>query len=401
MNDIPAAKSAPNIVVGLLWHSLASGNLGVIALTFSQIAIVKEAAAKAGKNLTIKIFGWQLDGSIPTPPEFSGIEYIGLNAKQLLNPTSAFHKMLATCQVVLDVGEGDSFSDIYGLKRLLYLCLSKRFAGANGRQLILSPQTIGPFNSTKSTFLARWALARVTRAFARDPMSKQWLDQNGQSAKSDVAIDMAFRLPFTKRPKQSTRIQIGLNVSGLLYSGGYSGQNELGLSLDYAALTHKIIEWALNLPDTDVWLVPHVMSRDLPAEDDVHVSQQLIQQYPALKLAGPFNNPCDAKTFMSGLDFFAGGRMHACIGAFSAGVPTVPLAYSRKFNGLFSSLDYPVLVDCKTMTTDVAFTLLVESFADRENLSKFIIKGNRAAQSKLVCYVDYLAESLAGFKSHV
>lgn len=296
-------KHKSDIVVGLLWHSMASGNLGVVALTFSQIAIVKEAAEKAGKNVKIKVFGWQLDGSVPTPAEFSEIEYVGLNAKQLLNPNSAFHSALSSCQVVLDVGEGDSFSDIYGLKRLLYLCLSKRIAGANGRQLILSPQTIGPFSSASSKLLARWALASATRVFARDPLSKQWLDQHGQADKSEVAIDMAFRLPFTKRARESDRTQIGLNVSGLLYAGGYSGKNELGLSLDFVELTHKIIEWALEVPDADVWLVPHVMSRDIPEEDDVHASRKLIERYPRLKLAGPFDNPCDAKTFMSGLDF--------------------------------------------------------------------------------------------------
>lgn len=387
--------------IGLLWHSMASGNLGVVALTFSQIAIVREAAEAAGQRVKIKVFGWKLDGAIPTSPEFSDIEYIGLDAKQLLNPKSAFHKALSTCQVVLDVGEGDSFSDIYGLKRLVYLSLSKRFAGTAGRKLILSPQTIGPFSTPTSRVLARWALASATRVFARDPLSKDWLDQNGQSEKSDVAIDMAFRLPFTKREKQGDAIQIGLNVSALLYSGGYSGKNELGLTLDFVALTHKIIEWTLTLPDAEIWLVPHVMSRDIPGEDDVYVSKKLIEQYPRLKLAGPFNNPCDAKTFMSGLDFFAGGRMHACIGAFSAGVPTVPLAYSRKFNGLFASLDYPVLVDCKAMTTVDAFTHVTNAYGDRANLTQFVASGIQKAHLKLAGYVEFITRTFAGSGQHV
>lgn len=386
--------------IGLLWHSMASGNLGVVALTYSQIAIVREAAQAAGQKINIKVFGWQLDGAIPTSPEFSDIEYIGLNAKQLLNPRSAFHKALATCQVVLDVGEGDSFSDIYGFKRLLYLSLSKRFAAAAGRKLILSPQTIGSFSTLTSRVLARWALASATRIFARDPLSKEWLDQNGQADKSDVAIDMAFRLPFTKREKQGNTVQIGLNISALLYSGGYSGKNELGLSLDFAALTHKIIEWALALPDSEVWLVPHVMYRDNHEEDDVYVSRKLIEQYPRLQLAGPFNNPCDAKTFMSGLDFFAGGRMHACIGAFSAGVPTVPLAYSRKFNGLFASLDYPVLVDCKAMSTDEGFTHFTKAYEDRTNLAKFVGAGKQAAHAKLACYLEFIEQTFAKLGRH-
>ncbi|KXB30544.1 hypothetical protein AT959_14555 [Dechloromonas denitrificans] len=400
MTNNTSHQSTRSIIVGLLWHSMASGNLGVVALTFSQIAIVKEAAERAGKTVKIKVFGWQLDGSIPMPDGFEEIEYIGVNAKALLSPGSYLRKSLTSCQVVLDVGEGDSFSDIYGLKRLVYLCLSKRLAGAGGRRMILSPQTIGPFSTTSSAILARWALASATQVFARDPLSKQYLDENGQVTKSQEAIDMAFRLPFVKRAKQGGRIQIGLNVSGLLFAGGYSGKNELGLTLDFVELTHRTIEWALALPDADVWLIPHVMSRDIPEEDDVHASKKLISQYPRLQLAGPFNNPCDAKTFMSGLDFFVGGRMHACIGAFSAGVPTVPLAYSRKFNGLFASLKYPVLVDCKKMSVGEAFSTMTKAYDEREKLALDVGAGIRLAHEKLACYVDYVAQTLLEQRCH-
>ena len=34
-------------------------------------------------------------------------------------------------------------------------------------------------------------------------------------------------------------------------------------------------------------------------------------------------------------DFFIGSRMHACISALSQGIPTVGLAYSKKFRGVF------------------------------------------------------------------
>ena len=49
---------------------------------------------------------------------------------------------------------------------------------------------------------------------------------------------------------------------------------------------------------------------------------------------------------MASLDLFMGARMHACIGAFSAGVPTLLLAYSRKFSGLFKeTLGYDYVTD--------------------------------------------------------
>jgi polysaccharide pyruvyl transferase WcaK-like protein len=52
----------------------------------------------------------------------------------------------------------------------------------------------------------------------------------------------------------------------------------------------------------------------------------------------------EAKSYISGMDLFIGARMHATIAAISSGVPVIPFSYSRKFEGLFSSLGYPYVV---------------------------------------------------------
>lgn len=378
------------VTVGLLWHSGASGNLGVVALTLSQMAIVKSAAGRAGVEVEFIIFGWKIDGSIKPPAEFDGIEYVGLGAKEIFNPFSVFRKELKRCRFVLDVGEGDSFSDIYGLKRLAFLSVSKLVAGGGGRTLVLSPQTLGPFSSFAGHKLGQLGLLRAAKIFARDPLSKKWLDDNGYEVYSAESIDMAFRLPFELKPRDPSRLRIGLNISGLLYSGGYGGKNSLKLKLDFAELTHKLIDWATNVQKSEVWLISHVTSRSIPEEDDSAVADKLIKQFPLLKKAPAFNSPVEAKTFMSQLDFFVGARMHACIGAFSAGVPTVPLAYSRKFNGLFSSLGYPVLVDCLVHTTDEGYKLVLDAFESRGAITHCVEEGKRLAEKKLSGYEKYL-----------
>ena len=51
------------------------------------------------------------------------------------------------------------------------------------------------------------------------------------------------------------------------------------------------------------------------------------------------------------MNFFIGSRMHATIAAFSSNVPVFPLAYSRKFNGLFlDTLQYPYMGDLKVQS---------------------------------------------------
>ncbi len=206
---------------------------------------------------------------------------------------------------------------------------------------------------------------------------------------------MAFCLPFDRQPKASgVTKRIGINVSALLYFGGYGGGNSLGLSLDFKELTHRIVAWALAVPDAEVWLIPHVMSRDIPEEDDPTAAREVQRLYPKVRIAGPFSGPTEAKSFMSGLDFFTGGRMHACIGAFSSGVPTVPLAYSRKFNGLFRSLEYPIMADCRVMDLDEAFDVVVSAFSRREQVAAQVAHGVELARRKLQPYRDAIVELL-------
>ena len=65
--------------------------------------------------------------------------------------------------------------------------------------------------------------------------------------------------------------------------------------------------------------------------------------------------------------------MHATIAAFSAGVPVVPMAYSRKFNGLFvETLTYDHIVDLKVDDESTILTKVEECFAQRASLKQEI-----------------------------
>lgn len=84
------------------------------------------------------------------------------------------------------------------------------------------------------------------------------------------------------------------------------------------------------------------------------------KEFPNLHYLEPFDNPISAKSFISQMDIFIGARMHATIGAFSAGVATIPTAYSRKFKGLYESLGYKYVVDLAELNTHEAVELTVE-----------------------------------------
>lgn len=52
--------------------------------------------------------------------------------------------------------------------------------------------------------------------------------------------------------------------------------------------------------------------------------------------------------------------MHSTIAAFSSNVITIPISYSRKFEGLFGSLNYPYVVNAKENDTASAFKLVMD-----------------------------------------
>lgn len=235
---------------------------------------------------------------------------------------------------------------------------------------------------------------RASAVFTRDSLSSDYV--SAQKIRSETAefIDVAFRLPFDRQKKSAGAPRVGINVSGLLYQGGYTGKNELGLTIDYRAFTHELIA-ALIARGAEVHLVPHVVTKGGGQDDDLSVVPELLRLFPGVCIPEPFSDASAAKGFISGLDFLVGGRMHACIGAFSAGIPVVPIAYSRKFNGLFGTLGYSHYVDGKKVGTDEALRKTLAAFDNRHQVAEDLKPGLALAVTRLNRYEDRLAEIIS------
>jgi colanic acid/amylovoran biosynthesis protein len=378
--------------VGFAWQTLTSENLGVAALAEANLAIARRAAERANVSLSCIEF-------CPTGPndqlaKARGCEIAApLSVKKILTGQSTYVTQLRGCDALLDIGAGDSFADIYGAKHFFFLSLSKVLALLTRVPLVLSPQTIGPFESPFMQRAATWLMRASTKVFARDGLSKQYLDRLGVHSNADEVIDVAFRLPFSPQPaKADGKVHVGVNVSGLLFNGGYTQNNQFGLKVDYKKLVHALLDHLVAREDVVVHLVGHVISHDFAVEDDYRVIQDLQRSYPKFLVAPRFGSPSEAKSYISGLDFFTGARMHACIGAFSSGTPVVPMAYSRKFNGLFESLGYQHIADLKNHDNEQALTAILTGLENRAGLKLEVTRGNEIAQSKLQRYEDYLTE---------
>ena len=88
------------------------------------------------------------------------------------------------------------------------------------------------------------AMNRAVAVVTRDAPSTALLAEMRVHSKVLEATDVAMRLPHANTaPRRNEKTRVGLNVSGLLMSGGYTGANQFGLSIDYPALIREIIRF--------------------------------------------------------------------------------------------------------------------------------------------------------------
>ncbi|NJR77891.1 polysaccharide pyruvyl transferase family protein [Sphingomonas corticis] len=375
--------------IGLLFHSLSSGNLGVAALTIANMSIASEVAAKEGIDIEFVSIGMR-DGETP---DISGgsIRSIGIDARSLFSPSGLWREF-ARCDAVLDISGGDSFTDIYHRKRFFFICATKLLVIARRVPLILSPMTIGPFEKPRSRWIAAYIMNRTRATVARDSQSFEVATQLAPRAPLSLAADVAFELPYESRAAErgGDRLRVGVNVSGLLFHEAETGSNRFGLSIDYAVYTRRLIE-TLLARGAEVHLITHCCSRRMPEDDDGRRADLLSGDYPETIRVPDFSHPCAAKSYISSLDFLVAGRMHACIGAFSAGTPVLPVAYSRKFSGLFGMLGYDAMIPVTGMTDEQAITFSLDALDRRHALAAQEAKGMAQVRQRLAVYKEILA----------
>lgn len=377
-----------NIILGNT--TTLNGNLGCVALAYSILFLIDSVLTEHGVEYRFFLTDSMhpKDGYYHIQLNDKKIRYkqighvLPLSKKSLLKSIINYQKLSFDKQIfkdadyILDIGQGDSFADIYGPTRFNFVNLIHKEATKYRKPYCLLPQTIGPFKFDTIKTAANIAIEKATMVMARDKQSYDYVVANVPKQKNvKEYIDVAFFLPYTKQGFDPVYTHVGLNISGLLWHGGYTGDNQFGLKDNYQQIIREIVDYFLKMPNVKLHLIAHVVLSERNVENDYEVCYDLFNElkHPNLILAPLFLSPIDAKSYISGMDFFMGARMHSTIAAFSSGVPVVPMAYSRKFNGLFEdSLGYQHLIDLKTDETEAIFRKIADSFLGRENLKNEI-----------------------------
>ena len=285
----------------------------------------------------------------------------------------ATKKVYKEADFILDIGQGDSFADIYGKRRFDWIFSQYRLGMKFKKTYCILPQTIGPFKEPTILKQACIGIDYAKCVMTRDRQSRDFVKRLLPNKAVSEIIDVAFFMPYKKKEFNSDSIHVGLNVSALLWYGGYTRNNQFGLKVDYPLLIHSVIDYFLAQANVKVHLIPHVVGGERHIENDYAVSYDLFEEYdhPNLVLSPLFLDPIAAKSYIAGMDFFMGARMHSTIAAFSSEVPVFPMAYSRKFNGLFAdTLQYPYMADMKTQSNAEILANIKQCYGQRKDLKE-------------------------------
>ena len=355
--------------VGLMGFEFASPNKGCEALSYSFVDFLSHEL----KN-NVKIHVWEDTQLGQLPRLYPNISFNYISPK-LRNIKFSWIRAIMKCDYVFDITMGDSFSDIYSKKYCSGLIRRKRIAEIFNKKYILMPQTYGPFYDERIRKNAIKVINKAYKVMARERLSIEYLKNLKVTREIKEHIDLAFMLPFDKSKYAFDRSKknIGINVSGLLWKGGFNRPNQFNLTMNYKQYIKSILTYYTHTDEWRVHLIPHVIDVNENAhDDDYKVLEELQAEFSASVLAPAFDDPISAKSYISNLDCFIGARMHSTIAAFSSGVPVIPVSYSRKFEGVFDSLKYKYLIHGNKYSTDDAIQKTLEYVDNYETLRKNI-----------------------------
>ena len=263
---------------------------------------------------------------------------------------------IVTADVIGSIAGGDSFSDIYGIQRLIYVALPQILIILLGKPLVLLPQTLGPFKKAFTKFVAKNILKHAQKVYSRDYKSlKAARNLVGHDCSNlGFCYDMGFMLEpiIVKERIPSWLIEhnrdctvVGLNVSGLLLMGGYTQKNMFMLKTDYCRLIHEIIELLVQKHRAHIMLVPHVYGEGRKSESDLIACKEVYYKskqeiHPFLHLLEDNYDHHELKALIGRCDFFIGSRMHACIAALSQCIPAVALPTAGNFEEYLKQLKW-------------------------------------------------------------
>ena len=410
------------IKIGLFGAAPDTSNMGVSALFASTV----EGLTEKLPNARFIVFDNKMGKRVKTYHFSEGnhieVEHIGIRSghryylqENIMTITLASHlgaagsalnyvvRDIDQCDVILDISGGDSFSDIYGVKRFMTVVRPKLISLIRQVPLILLPQTYGPYARPKVKKVAAEAVKGADMAWARDPNSfeilKTMLGDEYDESIHKAGVDFAFGLGVRSAEellsenlntlistRQEEKPLVGLNISGLIYNDPDAAYSQYGFKADYREIIHGFCDWLLKTTNASLVIIPHVMAWTKHVESDYLASQKVAEKLgrefeDRVHISPDTLDQNQVKWVISKMDWSCGTRMHSTIAALSQGVATSSIAYSDKTAGVFATCGQGGEVfDPRKFDTVEIIEQMKDSFLRRKEIEQSL--GNALPQIK-------------------
>lgn len=210
--------------IGLMGFDFMSPNKGCEALTYSFVNMLLECI-----DDKIEIINFSYGNPGRFPEKYKSVKFT-VRRPQIKNPVDwlRLKREMSELDMIFDVTFGDGFSDIYGKMWNVTTDMLKELAIKSGTPLILLPQTYGPYKDPKLKKWAQHIVKKCSFAYSRDTASAVEMNKICGN-KVEVLTDMAFALPYNKDEYlvDHNKINVGINVSSLLWDSAYAKDNML------------------------------------------------------------------------------------------------------------------------------------------------------------------------------
>lgn len=336
------------------------------------------------------------------------------NLKTLVNNKKL--REYSSADVIIHLG-ADLYSDDFGTITIVEHSKDILLGTVLGKPVVMWAESLGPFKTKLTRWLAKVTLNRVSLISVREEISKRHLEELGvDKPPIYITADPAFLMESAPEERVQSILQdeelsdnkrplIGMCLSLKYLAGGaskprnfaflqslyhilqYTLPQELFKAVvnlvrrtrfysvagrqqsNYIRVMAQIIDYLVESMSATVVLIPHLQGTGLLVTERA-IHEEALQQTKhkeSVKLVSHDYTAQEIKGIIGQCDLFIGGKMHSNIAALSQCVPTVGLAYSYKFEGIMKTLGQENYV-CSDITFEDVISKVIDAWNRKEEI---------------------------------
>jgi len=213
-----------------------------------------------------------------------------------------------------------------------------------GKNLVMFPNSVGPFKTFIGRNLSKLALNNYDYVCVREPVSYNIVNSMNLSCKKILTSDIALLLPLNA--DYCIPMENSIGVCPGVYEQGMPDKK----IREYINAHAIALDMAIEKYDINVVFIPHYISGF--KNDDLSVSEMIINnmKYKNKTKFIITNSVDEFKSLLNRMNFVISSKMHPAVYATSEFTPTLCIAYDHKQTGFFKDLN---LSNCVIPISDV------------------------------------------------